>query len=523
MSNLVRNIGAGVTLVTLSDYQLGINTVDGSTQIYLPNLQNWIDFKQKSGFSGDLQSLRVSDIGNFAATNNISVFASAGNNINGLASVIINLNGASGLFVPNADGTSWTYLSSIPSSGGGSTGATGATGSIGSTGATGAGGADGSNNLTWEHEAGISPSGAGFFVNYSTITDFFINISTTAKFSIDASAWLSSISVGDFISLTNKTDSSNIIIVQVVAINSSPSSYEFQYSFISGAGGFLDVDYAIGFVKNGVGGGTYTGNSPSTVTVNGIPSGTVLTGLTLEYLLQNIYAPYLAPAFTSFIINVQSQLIQVGTVLSGIKNFLWGTSNSGNVQPNSIDIRDVNAGTLIATGLANDGTENVNIGSIVNNSPISQSWRGEGVNTQLAAFISSNFTVNSIYPVIYGKVASGGAPSGGNRPVANQALINSGTVAVVSSTGTITVSFNTTSDDYMWFAIPSTSTSKTQWYVDSLNNGSIGGAVSPAGNLFPAFDSVVVDSPTALWTGVSYKIYIANYQSGIVVPMELRN
>lgn len=273
----------------------------------------------------------------------------------------------------------------------------------------------------------------------------------------------------------------------------------------------------------GGGSGVYNGASPSTVTVNGIPAGTTLTGLTFEYLLQNIYAPYQAPAFTSFTISGQSTLIEVGTVLSGMKNFLWATSNSGNVQPNSINIRDVNANVLIATGLANDGAENVNIGSIVNSSPISQSWRGEGVNTQLGTFMSSNFTVNSIYPVFYGKVASGGAPSGGNRPVANQALINSGTVAVVNSNGTITISFDTTSDDYMWFAVPSTSTLKTQWYVDTLNNGSIGGAVSPSGNLFPAPDTVVIDSPTVLWSGVSYKIYIANYQSGIVVPMELRN
>ena len=245
--------------------------------------------------------------------------------------------------------------------------------------------------------------------------------------------------------------------------------------------------------------------------------------MTLEYLLQNIYAPYQLPAFTSFSINAQSTLIQVGTTLSGVKNFLWSTSNSGNVQPNSIAIRDVNANTLIASALANDGSENVDIGVINNTSPISQSWRAEGMNTQSGSFVSANFTVNSIYPVFYGKVASGGAPSGGNRPVANQALIDSGTVAVVNSNGTITISFNTTSDDYMWFAVPSTSPVKTQWYVDPLNNGSIGGAVTPAGNLFPDPDTVVIDSPTVLWSGVSYKIYIANYQSGIVVPMELRN
>ena len=128
MSNLVRNIGSGVTLATLSDYQFAISTQDGSAIVYLPNVQDWIEFKQKSGFSGDLQSLRFSDIGGVAAINNITFVAANGNNINGLSSVVINVNNLSGLLIPNANGTSWTCIYSVNSSGGcGATGATGAT------------------------------------------------------------------------------------------------------------------------------------------------------------------------------------------------------------------------------------------------------------------------------------------------------------------------------------------------------------------------------------------------------------
>lgn len=273
------------------------------------------------------------------------------------------------------------------------------------------------------------------------------------------------------------------------------------------------------------GGGTtnYAGASPSTVTVNDIPAGTNISGMSYDDLFQNIYAPFLAPAFSAFAISAQAQLIQVGTTLSGVKLFTWTTTNSANVQPNSIAIRDVTANTLIASGLVNDGAENVNIGVISNLVPITQSWRAEAIDTEAAPFNSSNFTINSIYPIFAGKVASGGAAPGVNRPLPDQALINSGALAVTDSTGTTTVTFNSSADDYIWIAIPVLSALKTTWFVDTLNTGPIGGAVSPAGNLFPAPNTVAIDSPTALWSAINYRIYISNYQTASSSAMQFRN
>lgn len=277
----------------------------------------------------------------------------------------------------------------------------------------------------------------------------------------------------------------------------------------------------------GTGGGggssTYAGASPTTTTVGGLASGSVILGSTYDAILQAILVPYVSPTFSSFSISGQSTLIQVGTTLSGSKTFTWGTTTPANIQTNTVLIRDVTGATVLASSLANDGTESLPIGTITNTSPISQSWRVEATNTNAVTFQSSNFTVTSIYPYFYGKVASGGALPGANRPTANQALINSGTVVVASSSGTITITFSSTSDDYIWFAIPSASTQKTVWYIDALNNGSIGGAVSPGGNLFPASSVVSIDSPTVLWNGISYNIYIANYQSAITLPIQLRN
>jgi hypothetical protein len=267
---------------------------------------------------------------------------------------------------------------------------------------------------------------------------------------------------------------------------------------------------------------TYNLSSPSTVAVGGLPAGTSLTGRSWQSIIEELLVDYLAPVFSSFAVG-GTAIIEVGATLGGSKTFTWGTTNPTNVAVNSIAIRDMVTSALIASGLANDGSEVVNTGALINTTPTTRTWRAEGTNTVAGSFVSSTDSISSIYPYFYGKVASGGAAPGVSRPAANQALINGGTKVVASSGATITINFNSTSDDYIWFAIPTTSTSKTVWFVDALNNGTIGGSVSPGGNLFPAFASVTIDSPSSLWTGVSYKIYISNYQSASAVNMELRN
>jgi hypothetical protein len=254
----------------------------------------------------------------------------------------------------------------------------------------------------------------------------------------------------------------------------------------------------------------YYGSSPSNVTVGGVPSGTNLYGRSVTSILQDMFVTYLSPTFSSFSISGQSTTLEVGATLSGSKSFTWSTSNSSNVQTNSVQIRDVTANTVIASGLANDGSESVSIGTISNSSPMSQAWRAEATNTNSVNFNSSNFTVSSIYPYFYGKSSS--------AITADQSLINSGTKVVASSNGTISITYNSASDEKIWFAIPSTSTSKTVWYVTALNNGSIGGAENFIGSL----ETVEIDSPSVLWSDVNYKIYIANYASAVGV-IEFRN
>lgn len=161
-------------------------------------------------------------------------------------------------------------------------------------------------------------------------------------------------------------------------------------------------------LSTGGGGGSsiYAGASPTTITVGGLPSGSVIAGETYDAIFQDILVPYVAPAFTSFSISGQTTTVEVGTTLSGSKTFLWGISTPLNVQANSVLIRDVTGAVDLATGLANDGTE-----AIVLPTPIqlilpgSYSWRATATNTVATTFNSSNFTVNWQWRIYYGTSA----------------------------------------------------------------------------------------------------------------------
>lgn len=257
------------------------------------------------------------------------------------------------------------------------------------------------------------------------------------------------------------------------------------------------------------GGGVYDLAAPANLTVGGIDNGEDLTGLTWQQVIERLTVTYLSPAFTSATMT-GTGTFEVGTALSSTRTFTWAISNPSNVQPNSVVIRDVTNAVNVATGLANDGTETVNVGVIANTSPITQQYRIQATNTLSAVFQSALLTINTIYPYFYGV--------SNTAPTADQALIDSGTKVVGSSTGTINVTFGAV-NQYLWFAIPQSSADKTKWYVDAINQGNIG---TPT-DLFNNDVIVPINSPTGLWTGVNYRIYLSNYATSTTGVMELRN
>lgn len=256
----------------------------------------------------------------------------------------------------------------------------------------------------------------------------------------------------------------------------------------------------------------YDGASPSTISIGGVPSGYTLTGKSFTQIFQQMLVVYQNPAFTSFTSPSLTSIIEVGTALSGVKTFNWVTSNSSNIQSNTLQIRDVTSNTLIASSLANDGTEDVNIGSIGNSVPMSRSWRIEATNTQSNNFQSGNITVSSIYPVWYYKSVS---PIDENI-MASAIENNLATKLLVDSSGTITIPY-AANGEFLAVAYPGTSPTKTKWFVTSLNNGLIPGGV------FNAVVTKTTTSPTGLWSSITYKMHFTSGPITEALPYQLQN
>ncbi len=253
----------------------------------------------------------------------------------------------------------------------------------------------------------------------------------------------------------------------------------------------------------------YTSNSPATCTIGGITSGTALTGKTLQQLLEDMLAPYIEPAFSSFAVNITSPM-EVGTALSGTKSFTWGTTTSANVASNSIGICQV-GGALLGSGLSNDGAENLAIGTLVNSDATTWTWRISGCSTQDTVF-TRDVGKCSIYPVYYGVISCA------TRPAVDNTLVNAGTKCVIQSTSTVTIDFDSVGQ-WTWVATPATSATKTCWYVSALNNGTMGNG----GDKYPDICTLDITSSDGCWSNISYKVYMSGFAASDADPIQFRN
>ena len=294
----------------------------------------------------------------------------------------------------------------------------------------------------------------------------------------------------------------------------------------------------------------YTGATPSNIDAGGMVSGTTLTGKTLSELIEDIattvYNPTLV-APSNLFTDDQTATKEVGITLGTI-NFTatfdrglitppYGTSGFRSGSGNTYNYTGTDLPASVASTLATD-LQTINNYVILAGANTWTSSVTHDIGEQPKDSAGGNYdspypagttgaaanTITGLYPWFYGKVA------GGVRPTANQALINSfDTKLVAASTGSIAANYNAVGE-WIWFAIPQASTSKIKWEGSNSpsNNGAIGGAVSGGGNLFPDPDVVSINSPSAYWTSISYKIYISNfatstYDSGSPYTLTFKN
>jgi hypothetical protein len=282
--------------------------------------------------------------------------------------------------------------------------------------------------------------------------------------------------------------------------------------------------------SGGAGDIIYLCKSPTTCTVGGLPATSAINGCTVTDILEKILVPTLNPSFTppsnTLSLSPSTTTYEVGTqpALS-----VSATFNRGSVSPVYC------SGTAYRTGAAT-GFNYVAFGATCPSQPTGAAYSlapytilagnntisgtvsyacgeyakdssGANYGTKCLAGTTSpalTCTLTGHYPWFWGKSVT--------LPVAGQALINSyGCKCVASSIGAITVTNYNAVDEYLWFAIPNASASRTFWQdiTNTSNNGVIPGA------LFPTMTAMNVNSPESCWSSICYKIYISGYKTSV--------
>ena len=80
---------------------------------------------------------------------------------------------------------------------------------------------------------------------------------------------------------------------------------------------------------------SYTNATPVTGDIGGISAGTTFNNTPLKEILDNLFYPYLKPAFTSFSLN--NKVVEVGTAVT-TNNYSWAISNVANAKLDTLSL-----------------------------------------------------------------------------------------------------------------------------------------------------------------------------------------
>jgi hypothetical protein len=289
----------------------------------------------------------------------------------------------------------------------------------------------------------------------------------------------------------------------------------------------------------------YSGDSPSTCTVGGLSAGTTIYGRTIACILEDILVPTMnptvtAPSVISFTICPSTTIYEIGTVtnITGYTSFSRGCIipqycgaccyRSGdaiyyNYYPFGIDCIVSNAFTCDCTSfgsyLINSPSNSISV-CVTHSSGATPAYNSSGGIYYSA--LTSGFTniccrsICGIYPWFWGNSVTVPDIS---TSACTQSLITGGSKCVGISTGDIVVTNYNVCGEYIWFAIPTLSTSKTKW--QGCNSPSNCGTIP--GDLFGSECCQNINSPENCWTGQTYGIYVSNYPTSINYGMVFKN
>ncbi len=199
----------------------------------------------------------------------------------------------------------------------------------------------------------------------------------------------------------------------------------------------------------------YSNPTPVPQTLGGIIVGSTFVDQTMQQMWDSLLYPYQSPSFTSFIIQGQSTIIEVGTTVAANPTFSWTETNIVNVLPNSTVIR--NNGVIIANNISNTSPYSATDAAVIKNTATSNTWSIEQTNTNTQIF-SRNFTVNWRWRVYYGESI--------NTPL-NETQIEALRASALQSGFAATYAFS--SGGYKYLAYPSSMGTATL-FKDTLTN-----------------------------------------------------
>lgn len=211
---------------------------------------------------------------------------------------------------------------------------------------------------------------------------------------------------------TNWTANDPVLYMGEFAISTDLDPVQFKIG--NGVDVWSDLPYYAVDVDNV----TYTNANPTTATIGGIAAGSTFNEWTMKEMWDALLYPYQYPAFSTFNISGMTTPREVGQEIPiGNYTFTWTTTNSGNVEPNTVEISG--PGMTTVSGLANDGTEVIPFTSSVNRvTQGSLSWVAEAENT-IASTFTKTYSVNWYWRIYWGTNA---APSIGETEI--EALVN---------------------------------------------------------------------------------------------------
>lgn len=193
--------------------------------------------------------------------------------------------------------------------------------------------------------------------------------------------------------------------------------------------------------------GNYTNLNPVPTTIGGITAGSTFSNQTMQQMWDALLYPYQVPQFTTFSMASQSTTLEVGATVNNVsRTFNWSTSNSGNIQPSSVSLKNITGGTVIlASGLVNDGNETLTLPSpITYTAQSSHVWRVEAIRTN-SSTMSKDYQINWRWRRFWGTNANTTLTESQIEALAGNSL-------ATSMNGT----FSMAAGGFKYFAVPTT-------------------------------------------------------------------